>query len=49
MNSSDTDLTKIEHSILLRYPFTFYEEVSRALIIFKTLKGKKQKQILQDL
>jgi hypothetical protein len=42
MSSSEGDVNKIKRSILLRYPFTFYEEVSRALIIFKTLRGNKQ-------
>lgn len=27
---------------MLRYPYTFYEEVSRALIIFKTFRGNRK-------
>jgi len=39
---SDSDGVKVRKQIVLRYPFTFFEEVSRQLIIFKTFRGNKK-------
>lgn len=40
--SSDADANKIKKQIVIRYPLTFYEEISRTLAIFKTLRGNKK-------
>jgi hypothetical protein len=42
MSFSDSEGAKVRKQIVLRYPFTFYEEVSRQLIIFKTFRGNKK-------
>lgn len=42
MSSSETDANKIKKQIVIRYPLTFYEEISRSLAIFKTLRGNKK-------
>jgi hypothetical protein len=42
MSFSESDGAKVRKQIVLRYPFTFYEEVSRQLIIWKTFRGNKK-------
>jgi hypothetical protein len=42
MSSSEADVGKIKRQIVMRYPFTFYEEISRTLIIFKSFRGNKK-------
>lgn len=42
MSFSDSEAAKVKKQIVMRYPFTFYEEVSRTLIIFKTFRGNRK-------